>query len=212
MIIQVLVDNEYSWIVPFAKKLVDECIKNGHKAVLLHKHNEVMQGDILCLLSCEKLFRKLELNKHNLVVHESALPKGKGWSPLTWQVLEGAREIPVTLFEAAKEVDAGLIYNQKSIKLGGHELVNELRCMQGNATVELIIDFVWNFPNNVGKEQEGTSTYYRKRVAEDSRIDITKSIESQFNLLQIVDNDKYPAFFEYNGFRYKIAISKIEDQ
>ncbi len=68
MIIQVLVDNEYSWILPFAKKVVDECNKNGHKAVLIHKHNEVMHGDILCLLSCEKLFRKLELNKHNLVV------------------------------------------------------------------------------------------------------------------------------------------------
>jgi methionyl-tRNA formyltransferase len=212
MIIQVLVDNEYSWMVPFAKKLVDECTGNGHEAVLLHKHSEVMPGDVLCLLSCEKLFRKLELNKHNLVVHESALPKGKGWSPMTWQVLEGAKEIPVTLFEATKEVDAGLIYDQKIIKLAGHELVNELRCLQGNATIELVIGFVSNFPNNVGKEQEGDSTFYRKRAPEDSRIDITKSIESQFNLLQIVDNEKYPAFFEYNGFKYKIAISKIEGQ
>jgi methionyl-tRNA formyltransferase len=30
-------------------------------------------------------------------VHESALPQGQGWSPMTWQILEGASPIPVTL-------------------------------------------------------------------------------------------------------------------
>ena len=47
------------------------------------------EGGILCLLGCEKKFNALHLNTHNLVVHESDLPFGKGMSPFTWQVVEG---------------------------------------------------------------------------------------------------------------------------
>ncbi len=43
--------------------------------------------------------------RHTLVVHASDLPHGKGWSPLSWQILEGKHSIPLTLFEAAESVD-----------------------------------------------------------------------------------------------------------
>ena len=76
---------------------------------LINSHEDVESGDVLCLLSCEKKFNKLNLNKYNLVVHESDLPEGKGWSPLTWQVIEGKRNIPITLFEANSLIDSGNI-------------------------------------------------------------------------------------------------------
>ena len=42
------------------------------------------------MLSCGQIINKevLQRNRNNLVVHAGALPKGKGWSPLTWQILE----------------------------------------------------------------------------------------------------------------------------
>ena len=49
-------------------------------------------------------------NAHNLVVHESDLPRGRGWSPFFWQILEGKYEIPVVLFEAGKGIDDAGIY------------------------------------------------------------------------------------------------------
>ncbi len=73
----------------------------------------------------------MKFNKHNLVIHESDLPKGKGWSPVTWQVLEGKDVIPITLFEAAKNVDAGDIYLQEFIHLDGSELLEEIKHKQG---------------------------------------------------------------------------------
>src|SRR3989337_1369707 len=109
MLIQVLIDNPNSWILPYGHKLVLELTNSGHESYLKHDHCDVTKGDILCLLSCEKIFRRLDLNKHNLVVHESDLPKGKGWSPVTWQILEGKNHIPVTLFEASQSVDGGPI-------------------------------------------------------------------------------------------------------
>ncbi|MDO5978849.1 hypothetical protein [Flavivirga spongiicola] len=209
MKIQVLVDNPDSWILPYSKQLIlkihDEF---GIKATLLHKHKDVERGDLLFLLACENIFKKLDYNLINLVIHESDLPRGKGWSPLTWQVLEGKKKIPITLFEAVKAVDAGEIYLQDFIELSGHELLAEIKHEQGLKTIDLILEFIRNKNKITGRVQEGESTFYAKRGPKDSRLDIHKSIDEQFNLLRIVDNERYPAFFEKNGQKYIIKIYK----
>jgi methionyl-tRNA formyltransferase len=204
MIIQILVDNPTSWIVPYAKNLSQKVLERGHECHFITRHEDVMEGDILCLLSCEQIFHSLELNKHNLVVHESALPHGKGWSPLTWQILEGKNSIPITLFEAAKNVDSGVIYLQDQIVLEGHELIGEIKDKQGNATIKLILDFLDKYPNISGRKQVGTSTYYPRRKAADSKLDLDKSLRSQFDLLRVCDNERYPAYFEIHGRKYTL--------
>jgi methionyl-tRNA formyltransferase len=208
MLIQILCDNPRSWIIPHANELAEILRKRGHDTRLLSKENEVIEGDILVLLSCEKIFKQLHLNEHNLVVHESALPNGKGWSPLTWQVLEGKNKIPVTLIEATEKVDAGLIYNQIIINLDGTELIDELRAKQAEATIDLITKFVDKFPKNEGIPQQGKETFYARRKPEHSKLDINKSIAEQFNLLRVCDNDRYPAWFEMNGTKYIMRIFK----
>ena len=128
MLIQILVDNKDSWIIPYTVILKNKIIDNFNFEVkLIYDSDCVIKGDVLCLLSCEKIFKKLDLNKYNLVVHESFLPKGKGWSPISWQILEGKNTIPVTLFEANKKVDSGVIYGQEVINFSGHELLTEIK-------------------------------------------------------------------------------------
>jgi methionyl-tRNA formyltransferase len=206
--IQILIDNPNSWIVPFCRTLQEELKQSGYFVNLLHQHEEVIAGDILILLSCEKKFKDLKKNKFNLVVHESQLPQGKGWSPLTWQVLEGKKTIPVSLFEAAESIDSGQIYDVQSIKLVGHELIDELRALQFKATRQLIFNFIDKYPNNLGKPQVGESSIYPKRGPAHSQLDIHKSISEQFNLLRVVDNEKYPAFFVIDNQKYILKIYK----
>ena len=206
MKIQVLVDNPNSWIMPSAKKLVLTLAKRGHTSDFINKHSDVTRGDVLCLLGCEKIFKSLDKNKHNLVVHESDLPEGKGWSPLTWQVIEGKNKIPVTLFEAAAGVDSGPIYFQNFITLDGHELIDEIRHKQGIITIKLILEFLERYPNIIGQEQKGKESFYSKRRPKDSELDINKSIAEQFNLLRICDNERYPAWFIFKGKKYIINI------
>ena len=210
MLVQILVDNPSSWIVPYAGKLKREVINLGHECSLIHHHEDVKPGDILCLLACEKIFKLLEFNRHNLVVHESDLPHGKGWSPVTWQVLEGKDRIPVTLFEASEKIDAGIIYQQDYIILEGHELLDEIKDKQGKITNNLIIDFIKRYPDINGREQVGDSTYYSRRGPEDSKLDPHKTIAEQFNLLRVVDNDRYPAYIELKGHKYLLKIEKIQ--
>ena len=209
MLIQILVDNSDSWIIPYVKKLKQIIIKEfNYKTIIINDHHDVRKGDVLCLLSCEKIFKKLDLNSYNLVVHESNLPEGKGWSPLTWQVLEGKREIPITLFEAADIIDSGKIYLQDTIKLSGNELFDELKDLQGQKTINLITNFLKNMQIIRAREQIGKPTFYNRRGPEDSRLDINKTISQQFNLLRVCDNKQYPAFFIKNGVKYLLKIEK----
>lgn len=209
MKIQILVDNINSWIIPYARKLEENLNRIGHTVNLFHLAEEIVEGDILCLLSCEKKIKQLNLNKYNLIVHESNLPSGKGWSPLTWQILEGENKIPVTLIEATDSFDSGEIYLQKNLVLEGHELVDELRELQGTATIDIILEFITNIKTIQSVKQIGEETFYPRRNHSNSELDIYKTISEQFNLLRVVDNDRYPAFFIKDGIKYKILISKF---
>ncbi len=147
MKVQVLVDNPNSWIIKYAEKLVNTLNSLEIEATLLFNHSNVSEGDILCLLSCEKKFTSLKLNKFILVVHESDLPQEKGWLPHTWQVLEGKNRIPICLFEATDKIDAGSIYYKDYIELNRNEFVDELKEKQGKRIIEFVTEFVNQYPN-----------------------------------------------------------------
>ena len=54
--------------------------------------------------------------------------------------------------------------------------------------------------------QSGSESFYRKRTAVDSQIDLAQTLEQQFNLLRTVDNNDYPAFFIKDGRKYIFKI------
>lgn len=209
MLVQILLDNPNSWMVPYSltlKRLIENEL--GINVNLCSKHHQVVEGEVLILLSCVKVFCQLHLNKYNLVVHESKLPLGRGMSPATWQILSGCLSIPVALLEASEGIDEGDIYETVEIKLNGTELVDEWRLLQFNATKELIFNFLKRYPNNKSIPQKGSPTYYPARTLNDSKLDINKTILEQFNLLRVCDNDRYPAWFELNGTEYTLKIFK----
>lgn len=210
MDIQLITSSANSWIIPYGYELQSRLVKKGHQCDYLIGNDDVQPGDILIFLSYEKIFNKLSLNKHNLVIHESNLPQGKGMSPLTWQILEGNNKIPVTLLEAAEKVDSGAIYKKSWIEFEGHELLSEIKEKQGLATIELVIWFIDNYPSSsIGQVQVGMSSFYKRRTPDDSVIDISKPIGEQFNLFRVCDNERYPAYFELNGYKYILKIEKI---
>lgn len=207
-----LISDENSWINLYITDFIKKLVAIGYEVEHSHTHENIRFNKIVCYLSYSKIVPKCFLNKnrHNLVVHESALPKGKGWSPLSWQILEGINDIPFTLFEANEKVDGGKIYIQKKISFNGNELVDELRFLQAKTTFELILEFITNYEHVVKNAytQSGEESFYTKRTPENSELDITKSLKEQFNLLRTVDNDKYPAFFHFREDKYVVKIYK----
>jgi methionyl-tRNA formyltransferase len=207
--VTVIVDNP-SWILPYAERLVSEVRAGGDMASLARSYDEVPQGTVAFLLGCVGIASRDVLARHrrNLVVHESALPKGRGFSPLTWQILEGRSEIPVCLLEAGDDVDAGPVIYRDALKFQGHELIDEIREALGEKTVSLCRRFLVEASPPEGESQSGEASYYARRRPADSRLDPAQSIAQQFELLRVVDNTRYPAWFELRGHRYKITIEK----
>ena len=146
----------------------------------------------------------------NLVIHESNLPKGRGFAPVQNQILQNKSIIPVVLFEATNKIDEGSILLKDKIVLNGTELNREIRDKQAEITIKIIKKFLSKYPKIVKNKQTGKPTYYKKRSVKDSKLDINKTIKSQFNLLRIVDNEKYPAYFIHKNRKYVINIFKKE--
>ena len=117
-----VVSDKNSWISPYVQDLRQKLESQGHTVFYANNFDNIRGFDIVFILSFSRIIteRQLKQNTHNLVVHESALPHGKGWSPLTWQILEGKESFPITLFEAAPRVDSGKIYLQKDLHFTGN--------------------------------------------------------------------------------------------
>ena len=211
--ISIISDND-SWINDYIPKFTNRIEKNKHSVNWEHDINKVQHGDICFLLSCGQIMLRniMSRNKINLVVHESAVPKGKGWSPLTWQILEGKNRIPITLLEVADKMDSGKIYLQDEMVFEGHELIDELRAVQANCTFKLCEKFIDQFPFilDQGKVQKGKSSFYKKRRLRDSEIGVENTMSESFNLLRTVDNKRYPAFFSMKGKKYKLQIERYK--
>jgi methionyl-tRNA formyltransferase len=169
-------------------------------------------GDLCFFLSYGKVVGNETLGKYrnNLVVHESDLPSGKGWSPLTWQILQGKNRIPAVLMEAVEKVDSGPIYAKSWMEFSGGELVDELRQKQAEATIKLCRKFVDDYPASTkeGIPQQGEENFFPRRRPKDSELDPEKSLAAQFNLLRVADPLNYPAFFRHSGQSYKVHVHK----
>ena len=210
--VSVLVDNE-SWILPYANRLVAWCEQNGFHATLVRDQEMLKPSDICFLLGCVKIVtqKNLQKSKRNLVVHESDLPRGKGFAPVAWQILEGKQKIPVCLIDASEKVDGGNIWLKKFILLEGHELHDEWRSMQGELTVSLCQEFLETYESLKPQQQVGEESSYPRRRPSDSELNVEKSIAEQFELMRIVDNDHYPAFFYFRGKKFKLEISEADE-
>lgn len=171
-------------------------------------YRKIKNQDVVIILGFGKILPKNFLNKNklNLVVHESKLPLDKGGAPVQYQVLRNKKKIYTSIIEAISKLDSGNIYIRTFFKLNGTELMDEIRKKQAFARLNIIKTFLRKFPNIKSKKQKGRSTYNKIRAPKDSQLNINKSIKSQFNLLRICDNDRYPAFFVHKKKKFLIKI------
>jgi methionyl-tRNA formyltransferase len=180
---------------------------------IVHSSEDLNGGYILFLISCAEILRSeiTKKYKHSLVLHASDLPKGRGWSPHVWNVLEGSNLLTLSLIEAQEKVDQGSIWLKKHITLEGHELFDEINDKLFQAEIKLMDEAI-DKANIITPKSQAilASNYYPKRTPDDSRLNIHQSLIEQFNLLRISDKNRYPAFFEHLGHKYIVRIEKAD--
>jgi len=115
--------------------------------------------------------------------------------------------------EAADEVDCGPVWLKTTFDLEGHELIEEINKKLFAVELQLMTAAIKKFGLIKPLPQVGNpGKYLPKRTPKDSQIDPHKSIVEQFNLLRIVDPDRYPAFFEHKGIKYLLKLEKVKNE
>lgn len=198
---------------PIFPKLLAWAAQQGdrHQIEVVTSSGNLSGGDLLLLISCHELIPVAVRGKYikALVIHASDLPKGRGWSPHVWAVLENQKHIVVTLLEAEDSADTGAIWAKESFDLEGHELYDEINEKLFDVELKLMTFAVDTFSSIQPLPQPPNgATYYRRRKPEDSKIDIERSIAEQLALLRVSDPARYPAYFEKDGHIYELVLRK----
>lgn len=210
MKVSVLCSSTAHPVYPHLEQWIRDAAAN-HRVELVRQKSELSGGDVLFLIACHEIISPADRQKYGatLVIHASDLPEGRGWSPHIWQILEGKNRIVVSLIEAQDPVDSGAIWAQRHLVLEGHELSEEIN--EGLFAIELeLMDHALAIVGS-GKpvpQDDRPPSYYRRRTPEDSRLDPSRSIAEQFDLLRVADPQRFPAFFDLHGHRYVVRIEK----
>lgn len=190
--------------------------QRSHDIDIVNHSDQLKGGDLLFLVSCREIIREYIKCKYQetMVLHASDLPRGKGWSPYIWDLISGATTITISLIEAHKNVDAGKIWLQEIISIAPDLLWNEINDLLFQGEINLIDSAINCWGRLIPKEQslDIEASYFPQRTSLDSKLDPYKSIVEQFNLIRISDPNRYPAFFDLNGRRYKLTIEKMRDE
>lgn len=199
-------------VVPYLKEWIGNC-SSKHEVELFHDCSLLSGGEMLFLISVNELVSEKvrSLYHHTLVIHASDLPKGRGWSPHIWHIVEGGSEIVVSLLEAENKVDSGKIWKKVSVRILSHELYDEINHKIFSAEIGLM-SYAVDHADTVQPVAQDLSlgvSYWPKRTPENSKINPSESISSQFNLIRVCDPVRYPAFFDLHGCRYSIEIKKV---
>lgn len=202
-----LLDKTNNWMLNFIK---NSRYKNIKRIKIFWNIKKIKNYDLVFIINYTKLIPKkyLKNNRFNLVIHSSNLPKGKGFAPLQWQILENKKKIFFSMININHKIDSGDIIMKSNIKLNGSELYEELRQLQSKKILEMINKVIKIFPKIKFEKQKGKGSVYKKRSLNDSEININKSIKSQFNKFRIVNNEKWPAFFYFKKKKYILKIYK----
>lgn len=125
--------------------------------------------------------------KGTLIIHDSLLPKYRGFAPMNWAIINGEDKTGVTLFHIAEGVDCGPIVDQlatdialadtaktvdeKVIKLYEEIIIKNLPALAAGSVKSL-------------PQDDSLATYTCKRTPEDGEINWNKSALEIYNLIR----------------------------
>ena len=209
-----LLDNTNDWTRKYLKKSTLLRKNRKYDSKIFTNYRGIKNYNIVFILNYTKILKLnfLKKNTLNLVVHLSDLPKGKGFAPVQWQILEKKNKIKICLFEAIEKFDSGRVFEKDQILFKGTELYDEIRSYEAKGIIRIIKKFLKKYPNVTSKKQIGKTTFYRRRNLKDGELNINIPIKKLFNQMRIANNEKWPNFFYFKNKKFIIKIFKADEK
>ena len=132
--------------------------------------------------------------------HPSALPFGRGGSPIQNLISRGHRDTVLTAFRVVQEMDSGPIYFQRPMSLEG--TAEEIFVRMANLAADMIEALVAD--TQKPQAQSGEPVVFTRRTPEQSAIPEDAGLSALFDHIRMLDAAEYPrAFLETGGLRFE---------
>ena len=178
---------------------------------IVSTHESCSGGDFLFALSYPKVIPEetRSLYGYCFVLHGSNLPDGRGWSPVTWQILDGETLFTMSLINMSEPVDSGEIVAQREFEVKKNLLFDEISSAIGYVQADLIEASLRMTPEQLmGAKQKVTPSYFGRRSPSDSEIDPHRPLSEQWDQLRVADPSRYPSFFNFLGHKYLLKVER----
>lgn len=141
------------------------CLVNSLESFTQHASDDMWDAIVIVGWSW-KVPAEVVNNKIVVGMHPSDLPAYAGGSPIQNQILDGVKKTNATLFKLNEQFDQGEIVDKEPISLEGH--LSDVLSSISEATVNLVLRFVENWPNNTYSAQVGEKHVVRRLKPADS--------------------------------------------
>jgi len=159
--------------------------KIGPKYIFFPHWSWIVPADILTISKC-------------VCFHMTALPYGRGGSPLQNLIDRGKRETKLSAFQMTEELDAGPVYLQHQLMLNGSAIEIYERCAE--LCYRMVKTIVEREPNPV--DQQGEPVFFSRRTEDMSVIPEGLDITKLYDFIRMLDAETYPrAYLEYGQYR-----------
>jgi methionyl-tRNA formyltransferase len=144
-----------------------------------------------------------------VIFHMADLPFGRGGSPLQNQIALGIEETKLVALRCVADLDAGPIYEKRSLSLLGTAEEIFLRAMK--LMEDIICSLVANAPTPT--PQTGEPVVFKRRTPEEGNLASAATLKDVHDMIRMLDADGYPhAFLEIGRFRLEfVRASRAHD-
>lgn len=137
-------------------------------------------------------------------VHQSLLPAYRGRHPLNWAIINGERQVGVTIHHVSDRMDAGPIIFQEPIDVSDQDNIMCVfrKCVAvGNSLLRRALEAVGTPAFEGVRQDESQASYYRPRKPQDGQIEWTNSARDIANLVRALTAPYPGAYFHYGQSR-----------
>lgn len=141
--------------------------------------------------------------------HMTALPYGRGGSPLQNLILRGHRDTLLTALRMTQQLDAGPIYLQRPLSLAG--TAQAIYERSAPLVYDIITDLVHHEP--APTPQQGEASVFPRRTPAQSVLPRNPTTTELYDFIRMLDADGYPqAFIQYGDWELRFSQAALNHQ
>ena len=130
-------------------------------------------------------------------VHNSLLPRYRGGAPIVWAMMNGEREVGVSLFRLTDGMDDGDVYAQRATSVDEHEAIGDVLPRLEAAAVAMLAE---SYPGLLAgtlpavPQDHRLATFAALRIEEDGAIDWNRPVRAVHDFVR-AQSRPYPGAF-----------------